>query len=76
MSVDVEGNDYKVLTSLDFNLYRPKLIVVEIHGYNLSNITKSDIYRFLTSIEYELVNFATMNGYFIDKIYLNEMKRK
>jgi FkbM family methyltransferase len=76
LSVDVEGNDYKVLTSLDFNLYRPKLIVVEIHGYNLSTITKSDIYRFLTSIEYELVNFATMNGYFMDKIYLNEMKRK
>lgn len=75
LSVDVEGNDYKVLTSLDFNLYRPKLIVVEIHGYNLSTITKSDIYRFLTSIEYELVNFATMNGYFMDKVYLNEMKR-
>jgi FkbM family methyltransferase len=74
LSVDVEGIDYKVLTSLDFNLYRPKLIVVEIHGYNLSTITKSDIYRFLLSIEYELVNFATMNGYFMDKAYLNEIK--
>ncbi len=66
LTVDVEGNDFNVIKSIDLTKYRPKLIVVEIHGFNLSNIERNEIYQYLTERKYALVSFATMNGYFLD----------
>lgn len=66
LTVDVEGNDFNVIKSIDLTKYRPKLIVVEIHGFDLSNIEKNEIYQYLTDQKYTLVSFATMNGYFLD----------
>ncbi|MFD2524094.1 FkbM family methyltransferase [Emticicia soli] len=66
LTVDVEGNDFNVIKSIDLNKYRPKLIVVEIHGFDLSNIEENEIYQYLITQKYTLVSFATMNGYFLD----------
>lgn len=66
LTVDVEGQDFNVLKSLDFKKYRPKLIVIEIHHFDLTNISQNEIYNFLIENDYKLVSFATMNGYFID----------
>ena len=66
LTVDVEGNDFNVIKSIDLTKYRPKLIVVEIHGFDLSNIEKNEIYQYLTTQKYTLASFATMNGYFLD----------
>lgn len=66
LTVDVEGNDFNVIKSIDLSKYRPKLIVVEIHGFDLSNIEENEIYQYLVTQQYTLVSFATMNGYFLD----------
>lgn len=66
LTVDVEGNDFNVIKSIDLSKYRPKLIVVEIHGFDLSNIEGNEIYQYLVTQQYTLVSFATMNGYFLD----------
>lgn len=66
LTVDVEGNDFNVIKSIDLNRYRPRLIVVEIHGFDLSNIEKNEIYQYLVGQKYALASFATMNGYFFD----------
>ena len=66
LTVDVEGNDFNVIKSIDLLKYRPKLIVVEIHGFDLANINTNEIYQYLTNKNYTLVSFATMNGYFVD----------
>ena len=62
LNVDAEGSDLDVLKSLNFNIYRPKLICVEIitdsslaPGYQFSNVAKledSEIYKFLTKLKY------------------------
>jgi FkbM family methyltransferase len=67
LTIDVEGNDFNVLKSLDFTKYRPKLIVVELHKFDLSTIAQNEVYQYLTERNYSLVSFATMNGYFVDK---------
>ena len=64
LSIDVEGHDFEVLCSLDFGTYRPKLIVIEMHGFNLLAPADSKIYNYLVENHYELVCFALMNGYF------------
>lgn len=67
LSVDVEGHDLEVLRSLDLGVYRPKLIVVEMHvtHFSLEILTKDKVYSYLTKQGYILVAFATMNGYFL-----------
>jgi FkbM family methyltransferase len=71
LTIDVEGNDFNVLKSLNFDKYRPKLIVVELHKFDLSTIQENEVYQFLITKNYDLVSFATMNGYFLDKFYKN-----
>jgi len=62
LNIDVEGAEMKVLTNLNFNVYDPKIICVEILGYrHLDNLEKekaiktNDIYKFLTNVNYKKV---------------------
>jgi FkbM family methyltransferase len=66
LNVDVEGHDLEVLRSLDLTVYRPRLIVVEMHGArnDLESLMGDDVYLYLTTNGYRLCAFATMNGYF------------
>jgi len=64
LSVDVEGYDFQVLNSLDFTKYQPKLILIEMHQFNVADYHANKIVQFLIAKGYELVGFVTMNGYF------------
>ena len=52
LNIDLEGADYEALQSLDFNIYRPKVICVEI---NDKDIISSNIFNFLNNLKYKLV---------------------
>lgn len=67
LSVDVEGHDLNVLRSVDLNRYRPKLILVEMHKFNLHNTSESPIARYLADHGFRLIGFDTLNGYFVDQ---------
>lgn len=67
LSVDVEGHDYSVLKSLDFNLYAPRIIAVESQYDRLDKIQTEDTYRFLMDNNYELVNWVGMTLVFLRK---------
>ena len=43
LSIDAEGNDLKVLLSLDFQKYQPKLIIVEADDFDPSNPNETPI---------------------------------
>jgi FkbM family methyltransferase len=66
LSVDVEGHDFEVLSSLSLDVYRPKLIVVEMHDFTLAEPARSKAWSHLVANGYELVGYAVMNGYFRD----------
>ena len=53
LSVDTEGSEYEIISSLDFNTYSPKIITIE-HNYNVEKRNK--IFEFLKSKEYLRVN--------------------
>jgi FkbM family methyltransferase len=67
MTIDVEGLDYNVLTSNDWNKYRPKLIVVENDYFSNINLKENRIFKFMDSIEYELYDIRGISLFFIDK---------
>jgi FkbM family methyltransferase len=66
LSIDVEGHDFEVLRSLDLTVYRPRLIVIEMHHADLSEVFSGKIYRHLARNGYKMVGYAVMNGYFVD----------
>lgn len=52
LNIDVEGADFEVLKSLDFTIYEPKIICIEIMD---KNIFESEIYNFLKDINYKKI---------------------
>lgn len=63
MSIDVEGLDYKVLLSNDWNTYRPKFILVECYP-DFDNINQDRIYHFLKGQNYEMVSYTYRTAFF------------
>jgi FkbM family methyltransferase len=55
LSVDVEGLDYEVLKSNNWNKYKPKVIVVEINCVDIEDVKEEKIYALLTSQGYILI---------------------
>jgi FkbM family methyltransferase len=49
-SLDVEGYEVQVLNGMDFRRLRPKLIVVEVWGYN-----RDQVFSMMTRVGYDLV---------------------
>ena len=81
MSVDVEGHELQVFLGFDFEKYSPNVIVVEfldlslskieIKDQNINNIINSELYKFLTSKGYTLVNFIYDDLIFVKNSFRN-----
>lgn len=78
LTIDVEGNELKVLHGLDFNKYRPKVICIELidnktnffYEQKIENIQKSPIYKFLIEKEYKLSNWIHDDLIFVSNDFL------
>lgn len=70
MNVDVEEMDVDVLTSNDWDRYRPKIIAVEDLHYNFDRPHDSKIYGFLTSVGYDLFSRCIFTSLFRDRRWL------
>ena len=55
-SIDVEGLDLEVLKSNDWTKYKPEFLLVEDYEFVPGKETTSEIYRFLKSLNYEMVS--------------------
>jgi hypothetical protein len=67
LSIDTEEHDFSVLTSLDFEIYRPKLIIVEDEAFVFENCQSNNFYTFLIKNQYNLVGYVLKNAYYLDK---------
>ena len=75
LSIDVEGHEMQVLHGLDLDKYSPDVIVVEfldlslskieIKSQNINRILNSDLYKFVISKNYTLVNFIYADLVFV-----------
>jgi FkbM family methyltransferase len=54
MSVDVEGLDYEVLQSNNWNIYRPKILLVELLNTSLHDLSCNEIVLYMHKQGYEL----------------------
>lgn len=54
LSIDVEGLDYMVLKSNDWDTYRPKCVLAELVNATIEDVMKSEIYQFMENQNYKL----------------------
>ena len=66
LNIDAEGADFEILESLNFDVYRPKLICVEIDNKQIEN---SKIFNFLKKLKYTNQWSATFSYIFTDDTY-------
>ena len=59
LNIDCEGNDYKILKTIDLKKYTPKLINIEVSENN-----KKDIYFYLNSNGYEILEIKSLSHIF------------
>lgn len=52
LNIDIEGNDFEALTSINFDTYRPRIICIEIDE---ENILDSKIYKYLINLNYKKI---------------------
>ena len=62
LNIDVEGAELKALSGLDFNIYKPKVLCIEILGYRHSSpedrekiLSQDNIYKYLINKNYKKV---------------------
>ena len=72
LNIDIEGNEINALKTLDFKIYRPKLICVEIHNFNSNRLKKGSfkdhmIYKFLKKKGYKHIWKNEFSFIFKDK---------
>ncbi len=65
LNIDVEDADFDALCSIDFSIYRPKVICIEIDEIN---VLESNIYKFLIKINYKKIwsSKSNLSHIFID----------
>lgn len=67
MSIDVEGFELDVLQSNDWNKFKPKIILIEIHNVDFNNLGQNPIHSYLTKLGYELFARTPFNSFYKQK---------
>ena len=72
LSIDVEGLDFMVLKSNNFEKYRPKVILIEILGSSLNDIENNEISKYLKEYDYSIYAKAVNTVIFISNQFYKE----
>jgi FkbM family methyltransferase len=57
LTIDAEGSDRRVLHSLDWSRYRPRVVVTELYAADIDAVLASERYAFLRKHGYRLVSW-------------------
>lgn len=72
LSIDVEGLDFQVLKSNDFDKYKPKVVLIEMLGNRMEDIQSSEISNHLNQSDYLIFGKTVNTVIFISKEFYNE----
>ena len=75
LTVDAEGHDYEVVSSLDFKKYQPQVVLVENLERELSGILETKLHKFLEEKGYSIVSWVGFT-LFYSAVPVDEMHEK
>ncbi|MCM1082008.1 MAG: FkbM family methyltransferase [Clostridium sp.] len=70
VNIDIEGKDIDILGSIDFEKYRPLIIIAEMIEYSptlMVGMKNQEILDYMMSVDYTEYAFTGINSIFIDK---------
>ena len=73
LNIDVEGFDFKVLSTLDFSEIKPTMICIEENNYNTQKIFETNTNKYLQNNGYFLASKIGVSLIYIDQTYENKM---
>jgi len=69
LNIDVEGNEFKVISSFDFEKFQPKLISIEQNVYNSEKLFDDECHKLLSAKGYFLTSKIGVTCIYLDKKY-------
>jgi len=72
LSIDVEGLDYDVLKSNNWNKYRPKVVVIEYFPKGIDLLVNDKVYQFLNEIGYRFYCNSCSNIFYIENAFFKK----
>ena len=79
VSIDVEGHEMDVIKGFNLKKYKPNVVVIEyldlsakkleIKNLNINNVLKSEIYNYMISENYTLVNWLHSDLVFVNNLF-------
>jgi hypothetical protein len=65
LTIDAEGFDLEILRSNNFDIYRPRIILIEVHGLSAAELTSCPVAEFLSGYGYSLHSWINPNLMFV-----------
>lgn len=61
LSIDAEGHDLNVLLSLNFEIYNPKIVIIELNTTDIDELINSKLHLFMVEKNYKLVSWVHLS---------------
>ena len=71
LNIDVEGAELEILKNFNFDLFKPSVIAVEIHGNNLEECLETEEVKLILEKGYQFVGSAVITQFFVRKDEIN-----
>jgi FkbM family methyltransferase len=72
LSIDAEGNDFEVLKSLNFHVYKPTVVAIESNKTMLEDVLNTQEYLFLKEIGYDLSAWCGLTLIFKNQAFIRK----
>lgn len=69
LSIDVEGLDFQVLQSNDWNKYRPKVVLIEVLDTDIEQMMETKVYKFMVQRHYRYFAKTVGTHFFIENTF-------
>ena len=75
LNIDAEGNDFKVISTFDFERFKPLLVSIEFNNYDSDKLLESDINILMKNNDYKLISKFGVTCFYVNKnLYQTFMK--
>ena len=71
LSIDVEGFDFQVLKSNNWEKYKPKVVLIEILAKDIENMLNSEVYIYMKKLNYIYYAKSVHTHFFIKEDFFN-----
>ncbi len=71
LNIDVEGAEYKVISSINFEKYNPKLISIEFNNYEIEELMNSEIHKYMKKNNYQLISKFGVTCFYVSNKDVN-----